>query len=251
MIPEQAVPMPPEYAERLNYAAGKGVVVAVVDSGWDATIRHSQVREGVSFIRGPREVRSCLTDTADEVGHGTACAELILTLAPQARILPVRIFDKSLETSPEVLCAAIEWIIDSGSVDVVNFSLGTRHRYALRPLLALCERAAQAGMVLVAAGAGPAHWSYPAVFERVIGVAAAKFESPWHFLYEPNSALECVGQGIGQRVSWYRGVSRTVSGTSYAAAHIAGIVATIRETRPGCGVDYTRTVLQSLATSRT
>ncbi|MCG8457752.1 MAG: S8 family serine peptidase, partial [Holophagales bacterium] len=114
---------------RVGDAQGRGVRVAVVDSGY---IRPS----GPPPAAEPTDLRALdgkvapgrgLVETGgvrDRIGHGTACAHIVLSLAPAAEIVPVRVFDERLETSPEAIVAALGWAVEEG-IDVVNLSLGS------------------------------------------------------------------------------------------------------------------------------
>lgn len=114
-----------------QYASGRGVVVAVVDSGVDATHPDlvGQVLPGADFVRGsPADGRD------DPVGHGTSVAAIIAGrgddgdgvkgLAPKAKILPVRVLDDDNKyDDAAVVAQGVRWAVDHGA-SVVNLSLG-------------------------------------------------------------------------------------------------------------------------------
>ncbi len=93
---------------------GKGVVVAVIDSGWDRSSSNPRVARGVGFVNPDDDLSLRPTeDDHDRLGHGTACANLILDVAPDVEIVPVRVFGHRLETSPAVVEAAMDWAMFS------------------------------------------------------------------------------------------------------------------------------------------
>ncbi|HEU0014103.1 MAG TPA: S8 family serine peptidase [Longimicrobium sp.] len=239
--------VPAWVAEELGGATGRGIRVAVIDSGFDRSLDEPRVLKGVSFV-DPADDFATLEndDDTDLLGHGTACADLVLRVAPDARVLPIRVFGKNLETSPSTLQAGLNRAIDSG-VQVINVSLGTRLEGTLRPLYAACERAKRAGIVVVAAGHNANDWSYPAVFENVIGVAAGRFSSPYHFRYRPEHAMECEAWGVDQPVLLLGGGRAMRQGTSFAAPNVAGIVALILERHPGATLEEVREMLARFA----
>jgi subtilisin family serine protease len=97
---------------------GKGVRVAVVDSGIAPNHPHiGTVAAGVNFA-GAGE------STADLFGHGTAVAAAIREKAPDAELVPVRVFDRELATDAGTLARAIIWAAEH-NCQVVNLSLGT------------------------------------------------------------------------------------------------------------------------------
>jgi subtilisin len=245
---QAAQTVPPEWVRNeLGGATGAGIRVAVLDSGWDRSIDDPRVLPGVGFVDPNDDFALARNDDDHDVlGHGTACADVILGVAPDARIIPVKVFGKKLETSPHTLQMALLWALDAG-VQVINVSLGTRLKHTLRPLYAICERARQAGIIVVAAGHNANKWSYPAIFENVIGVSAGRFESPYHFHYRAKDAMECVGWGVERPVLWVGGERVVRHGTSFAAPGVAGIVALILERHPGAKIEDVRRMLAGFA----
>lgn len=238
----------PEWVrEALGGATGRGIRVAVIDSGWDRTIDDPRVLPGVSFVDPDDDFALGQNDDDHDVlGHGTACVDLVLRVAPDARVVPVRVFGKQLETSPGTIHAALLWAVEAG-VRVINVSLGTRLEYALHPLYAACEKARRAGIIVVAAGHNANDWSYPAIFENVIGVSAGRFASPYEFRYRAEDAMECEGWGVEQEVTWIGGERLVKHGTSFAAPNVAGIVALILEAHPGATLEEVRETLSRFA----
>ena len=113
-----------------QYATGANVVVAVLDSGVDATHPDlaGQVLPGADFVDGSTDGRT------DPVGHGTTVAALIAGrtddgtgvagLAPKAKILPVRVLDAQNRYHDAAQVArGLRWAVDHGA-QVVNLSLG-------------------------------------------------------------------------------------------------------------------------------
>lgn len=233
--------------EELGNATGQGIRVAVVDSGWDRTIEDDRVLPGVSFVDPNDDLALGFSESDhDTVGHGTACVDLILRIAPGARVIPVKVFGNGLETSPGTLKAGMKWALEQG-VQVINVSLGTLLEEMLRPLYVLCEKARREGIIVVAAGHNARDWSYPAIFDPVIGVAADRFESPFHYRYRPDEAMECVAWGVEQPVLWLGGKRVPRNGTSFAAPNIAGIVALLLERHPGSSLEEIRELLSKYA----
>lgn len=239
---------PPEWVLReLAGATGKDIRIAVVDSGWDRSLDDPRVLPGVGFVDPDDDFAMARNDDDQDVlGHGTACADVILGVAPDARVIPVKVFGKVLETSPGTLHAALLWAIEAG-VQVINVSLGTRLEGTLHPLYAACEKARRAGIVVVAAGHNANDWSYPAIFENVIGVSAARFESPYHFRYRAEHAMECEAWGVERPVRWIGGERVVKHGTSFAAPNVAGIVALILERHPYATLEDVRSMLSRFA----
>jgi subtilisin family serine protease len=239
---------PPEWvADGLGRPTGKGLVVAVIDSGWDRACNDARVLPGVGLVDPADDLAMLRTDDDhDRVGHGTACIHQILRIAPDARVIPIRVFGSQLETSPGTLQAGILYAIERGA-NVVNLSLGTTLEGTLHPLYAACEKARRQGIIVVAAGHNSRSWSYPAIFENVIGVSAARFESPYEYRYLPDEAHECQAWGVDQPVVWLGGQEQVKHGTSFAAPNITGIVCLLLERHPGASLEEIRELLARYA----
>ena len=123
-------------------------VVGVIDSGVHAGHPHvGAVAAGLGFSRDG----TVHDDVIDRLGHGTAVAAAIQDLAPGVQVCPLKVFDRTLDTSVEALVAAIERAAGLG-LPLVNLSLGTTDSLRVAALAAAVARAHAAGTVLVAAG---------------------------------------------------------------------------------------------------
>ena len=223
------------------------VKIAIVDSGIEAF--HAGVNGvdgGVRFHVGEDGGIERSNDYGDCVGHGTACAGIIRKKAPDALLYSVRIFDESLMADGQILIAAIQWCIDN-QMDVVNLSLGTTDVTFKVSLLDICQKASEAGLVLVAAESNDGRESYPAVFEEVIGVTGGAIYEMDGFYYRKGQSIECVARGDEQRVCWLDGKHIMTSGTSFAAPHITGIVARLLKQSPNASIQNIRKLLQEKA----
>lgn len=131
-------------------ASGRGVRVAVVDSGVHAEHPHigQRIAGGIGVDVAGRQT----FDVVDRLGHGTAVVAAILEKAPDATVVPVKVFDGQLTTSPEALRVAIDWAVFTARVDVVNLSVGVANPAHEAILAATVAQAVAAGVLLVAAG---------------------------------------------------------------------------------------------------
>ena len=216
-----------------------------MDSGWDRTLVNHLVHleEGAAFTdAGPR------ADATDRVGHGTACITLAYRVAPGAAYCPVRVFEDRLETSVAALRGAVLWAVERG-FDVVNLSLGTALEEAVLPLYEACERARDAGTVVVAASDPAGERRYPAIFENVVSVGTGPFADPFDYEFRPGNAVECLACGPEQETVWLGGEARRVRGSSYAAPNVTGLVALFRERHPRAPLDEVREFLARHAVS--
>jgi subtilisin len=241
-----AVP-PPADPGPLEGATGRGVRVGVVDSGWDRTQPEPRVLagHGILALNGPGGAPRT-GDDHDRFGHGTACADLVLRVAPGVEIVPVRVFDARLETSPGVLAAAIRWAVDAGC-QVLNLSLGTCEQEGVRTLYAACEYARRRGVVVVAAAHEEGLSSAPAIFDNALSVGAMRGSDSARVVFRPGDAVECLAHAAHTYVRWLGSDRVVVTGTSYAAPIVTGTVARLRERHPHADLDAVRALLAAHA----
>lgn len=226
---------------------GKGIRVAVVDSGIDSNHpKVGPIAGGVHLIAADDPEVLETSDSHDTAGHGTACAGIIRSKAPDVQLFAVKIFDDSLSADGRALLEAVNWCIRN-RMDVVNLSLGTTDVLFRDCLNRACRTAAERGIVLVAAEENTGRVSYPASLPDVIGVAGAPFHGKWDYTYRPGHDVECAARGDEQRLCWTGGNDVLMGGTSFAAPHITAIVSLLKEQEPGIGVDEVRRRLQDHA----
>ncbi|MDE2905304.1 MAG: S8 family serine peptidase, partial [Acidobacteriota bacterium] len=124
-------------------------VVGVIDSGIHPDHPHigAVAGGGAGFDRD-----GCAhDDIVDRLGHGTAVAAAIQDLAPAVHVCPLKVFDRTLDTSVDALVAAIDRAAAHG-LPMVNLSLGTRDPSSADALAEAVGRARRAGTLVVAAG---------------------------------------------------------------------------------------------------
>jgi subtilisin family serine protease len=222
-------------------AVGRNVRIGVIDSGWDRSQPDENIKSGVAFTP-PVGIAS--PDDNDVVGHGTACCRLIRSVAPGAELVPIRVFFHTLETTPESLVRAIDWAVEN-EIQLLNLSLGTTRNDAVKLMYQACERARRSGVILVAAGGPGMGWSYPAVFECVLGVARDDRITGNIVKYRSTELLECAASG-SHSVRALGGRLIRANSSSFAAPIVTGTIAKIMECHPTFDLDRVRQYMAGL-----
>ncbi|MGI6375319.1 MAG: S8 family serine peptidase [Anaerolineae bacterium] len=235
-------------------STGRGVRVGVVDSG----IEHDHPALG-GCVRGGVVVE--YDEAADDniriepdepprdvAGHGTACAGIIHALAPEAELYSVRVLGGDMMGRALQFANGLDWAIQHG-MQVVNLSLSTARRDYYALFHELADEAYFANVVLVSAVNNVLTASYPSLYSSVISVAAHEGRDPLTYYYNPAPPVEFGAVGIDVRVAWNEGRMLTSTGNSFAAPHIAGLVALIRAKHPGLTPFQIKTVLQACASN--
>lgn len=233
-------------------SSGKGVKVAVIDSGIDAThpAMEGRVAGYVAIEQGPAGLRYDTQPHADDYGHGNACAGIIRSIAPECELYSVKVLGPGLRGRGMVFAAGLRWAIDN-SMHVCNLSLGTTKPEFYALLHELADTAYFRGVILVTAANNMPAASFPSTYASVISVASHAGRDPYEFYYNPRPPVEFGARGIDVRVAWQHGGWITSTGNSFAAPHITGIVAKILGKHAGLTAFQMKTVLRALSANVT
>ena len=235
-------------AEAWGSSTGKGVRVAVVDSGIDAS--HPAVagcvKGGADVVdrgSGP-EILPCSFE--DSFGHGTACAGIILGVAPEAELYSVKVLGAQLTGSGATFLAGLQWAIES-HMDVINLSLGTTKQQFFAPLHELVDQAYYKGCILVSAANNVPPPSFPSIYSSLIAVGNLPLDEKLRFVYHPGQRIEIGARGTNVHAPWSDHSYRNLTGTSFAAPHVSGICSLILSKHPGLRPHELKALLYGLA----
>ena len=231
-------------------ATGAGVDVAVIDSGIeDGHPLVGRVDSAVALSYDPHAEDGVRVDVGphdDLFGHGTACAGVIRRLAPECRLHSVRVLGDRLTGRGPVFAAGVRWALNAG-FPVVNLSLSTGKEEYHGLFHDLADEAYFRGAALVCAVNNAAVPSYPSQYASVFSVAAHARADPEGFDFNPDPPVEFGAPGIDVEVAWRGGGTLTATGNSFAAPHIAGLVARVLSKHPGLTPFQLKTVLHAVA----
>lgn len=226
---------------------GAGVLVAVVDTGVEAS--HPDLRGQVQGGTGIGEGAGPAGGTVDVDGHGTHMAGIIaarggganhaLGIAPEAKILPVRISSKG-PASARDLADGIRWAADHGA-KVINVSLADdREEVFQYETEAIAYALAKDAVVIAGAGNRPEGHRMVGVPARIPGVVAVGATTRSGRLWSgsltgPEVVIAAPGEDIvatGSKRAGSKSGYVTGTGTSSATAVVSGAVALIRAKFP-------------------
>jgi subtilisin family serine protease len=258
-----------------------GIIVAVVDTGVD--LDHPELapllvqgRDFVNLGASPTppagfhfegDFNTVDNDPMDEVGHGTHVAGTIACLSNngtgvagvtwQCRIMPVRVLARIVNNanpadvrgtgSSADIAAGIRWAVDHGA-RVINMSLGG-------PSDTFVERDAVAyaiahGVVVCAAmgnGGLGAATSFPAAYPDVVAVGAIDQSDHRASFSQVGPHIDVVGPGVGVLSTVWNNSFTTMSGTSMATPHVAGVAALILSIKPSLTAAQCADILRQTA----
>ena len=239
-----------------NSTMGKGVTVAVLDSGlmyshqdfFDDNGKNTNViTPGRNTTKGMIIGNTLVNNDPDNVvtdrdGHGTHVAGIVAAkansygsrgVAPEARILPVKVLDYyngGAVGTTATITRGVSWVVNNGSrrADVINMSLGGSIPYDLASQKIITDAIARGIVVVAAAGNdGTNNRVFPASIKGVICVASVDRNSirsvfsnfgPQVTIAAPGTKI--ISTYIGSNYSYTR-----MGGTSMAAPVVSGVVA--------------------------
>jgi hypothetical protein len=201
-------------------ATGRGVKIAIVDSGVNANHPHIVAPIQPVFLDSSEPEQSI----DDQAGHGTAVTAAIQEKAPGAEYFVIRLFGQSLRSSSERLMEAICWSIEN-RMNVVNLSLGTTNFAARSQFEELAAQARASGVLLVSARSANIEPTLPGALPNVIGVDA-DWELPReHYrIREMDGAPRFIASGYPRPLPGMH-PRRNLHGVSFAVANMAGFIA--------------------------
>jgi type VII secretion-associated serine protease mycosin len=243
-----------------NITRGGGVTVAVLDSGVDPGQQDlvGSVVSGPDYAKGanppgvaPKRLHG--TNMASIIaghGHGPGGGDGIVGVAPEARILSIRVILENDEPGFQIfngnerfdgsIAKGIRYAVDHGA-NVINMSLGKADPtkaereavdYAVSKNVVVVAAAGNQGATRTARRDGHAPYSYPASYPGVIAVAAVDAAHRHAGFSNRNSAVVVSAPGVkvvgaGPNDTYWVG-----DGTSPATAFVSGVVALIRSKYP-------------------
>lgn len=226
------------------------VIIAIIDGGTNLTHPDlaSKIVPGTDFGSGDN-------DPMDEDGHGSMTAGLAAAVTDNGagvagacwncKIMPVKVFDGDSGTN-EAIIDGIKWAADHGA-QIINMSLGG-------PDSSMAEEAAvnyavsKGALVVVAAGNdGVTTKDYPAAYESSIAVAANKADDLLTSYSQRGSWVDISAPGDAYSTSWPGIKYETMSGTSFSAPIVAGVLGLLKGAFPNATAAELRTAILSTA----
>src|SRR5229473_3657293 len=228
---------------------GRGVRVAVVDSGIDTEHPDlkGKVKESVEAVTEDGRIEFRPSTSGDQAGHGTACAGIIASIAPDADLYSVKVLGPKASGSGDMFLVGLDYAIKQ-KFRVINLSLGTTKRDFFAPLHDLLDRAYQSGCIVVSAANNLPYPSYPSIFSSsVVSVVKRSGGDPFNFGYRYGQVIELVAPGVEVTTTWPGGGYRQLTGNSFACPYIVGIIALIKEAYPNLTPFQVKSILYTIA----
>ncbi len=214
-------------------STGEGVRVCILDSGVEASHPLVGHIEGAVAVEVGEDDEVTVVEDAegDLAGHGTACAGIVRSIAPNCSIFSVRVLGAGFTGSGTALLGGLHWAVEQG-FQVINMSLSTTKSQFAGMLHEVADAAYFRRTVLVASAHNMPVESYPWRFSSVISVGSHEEPDPLAFFYNPSPPVEFFARGVDVEVAWLGGGTARSTGNSFATPHMSAICALILGKHP-------------------
>lgn len=229
---------------------GEGVKVVVIDTGLDMT--HPDL---AGNIKGGWNAITKGNDFNDDHGHGTHCGGNVAALdnkigivgvAPKADLYGVKVLDANGSGTFDDVIAGMQWAIDN-HMEVASMSLGaSQGNQALADMVKAMKKA---GVTLVAAaGNSGGSVGYPGGYPEAIAVSASDNNDQLADFSSRGPQVAVIAPGVDVYSLSMNGGYETMSGTSMATPHVAGLAVLYVATHKGATPDEVRAGLSAAST---
>jgi len=225
-----------------NKDSGRGVIIAVLDSGVADLKRFKQKIKHIDLIADGKPLSN---------SHGTSVASVIIGdseningVAPKAQIIDVRVMNNEGEGDGYTIAQGIVTAVDKGA-HIINLSIGSPDRCPV--LQSAVEYAVAKDVVLIAAtgNEGGDSVSYPAAYDNVVGVGAVDENETYVSFSNRGAEVDLSAPGLSIPVFDLNGEKILKTGTSFAAPVVTGVLAYLKSEYP----QMTNTELLELMTA--
>ncbi|MDE2142555.1 MAG: S8 family peptidase [Elusimicrobia bacterium] len=226
---------------------GAGVKVAVIDTGLDMT--HPDL---AGNIKGGWNAITKTNDFNDDHGHGTHCGGNIAALdnnigivgvAPKADLYGVKVLDANGSGTFDDVIAGMQWAVDN-HMEVASMSLGAdQGNQALADMVKAMKKG---GVTLVAAaGNSGGAVGFPGGYPEAIAVAASDNNDQLADFSSRGPEVAVIAPGVDIYSLSKNGGYETMSGTSMATPHVAGLAVLYLSKHKGAAPDQVRAALSA------
>jgi subtilisin family serine protease len=250
----------------LRNGTGRGVKIAVLDSGIEPNhplLNGFTLADDLAVIDDGLRLATVSGEGRDVFGHGTAIASIIRRVAPEVEIGSFRVLGEQLRSRTLIIREGVRLALERG-YHILNCSFGCGRDDHVLLYKDWIDEAYLRGCHIVAACNNQDFMKreWPGHFPTVITVnfagaanvlpragGSTNRSDPLSdaLFYRPGNLVEFIAPGQDIVVAWLAGAIKKVTGSSFAAPYVAGLLARLISGCPSLSPLHTKTLLQKLA----
>lgn len=188
--------------------------IIVVDSGIDKTLLQSCP---------DLLLKNYTCEKYDMHGHGTASYSLINELTVDCEIKTIKVLNKYLECSTEILINALKFL-QNVDCDIINMSLATTMEKDFEEIDSLCKIIHSQGKIIVSSLANSGEISYPAYSKYVIGVEGKALNNSLDYIYNNEGNIQFIADKTPVVVQTLDGYYDLYGGNSKATCCVTALI---------------------------
>jgi subtilisin family serine protease len=230
---------------------GTGVRIAVIDSGIEVShpsLIGLALSDDIQIVDNGMQIEVREGDGTDIYGHGTAVASIIREIAPEVTIGSFRVLGPRRSSRTVIIREGVRQAIDRG-YNVLNCSFGCGIQDHIFQYKDWIDESYLKGIHVVAACSNLDFRSpeWPGFFPTVVTVNMAASSRKDCFYYKPGFLVEFAARGMNVTAAWRDGQTRVVTGSSFAAPQVVGLLARILSVVPDIDPLQAKALLRQLA----
>jgi subtilisin len=235
----------------LETGRGRGINIALLDSGVDSThplLAGLTLLDDLAVVESGSRLSVVPGEGRDVYGHGTAIAGIIQQLAPEARVGSFRVLGEHLRSRTLIIREGARQALERG-YHILNCSFGCNREEHVLFYKDWIDEAYLRGSHVVAACNNQdfTKREWPGHFPTVITVNFTRSERPDDLYCRLGQMVEFAARGEELEVAWLDGGRKKVTGSSFAAPHVAGLLARLLSPYPALSPLHAKALLQKLA----
>jgi subtilisin family serine protease len=240
-----------EARRALEKGTGKGVRIAVIDSGIE--IDHPDLPgltllDDLHVVDAGVQIEVKPGDGTDIYGHGTAVTGVIRRIAPDAQIGSIRVLGANLGSRTVIIREGVRQAIDRG-YHVLNCSFGCGLKDHIFQYKEWIDEAYLKGIHIVSACNNYDFTTpeWPGYFPSVVTTNMARFDQDHTFFYKPGHLVEFAARGVDVTLPWNGHSTKEVTGSSFAAPIMSALLARLISEMPNLAPLEAKSILHRLA----
>jgi thermitase len=227
------------------------IIIAVIDTGVD--VHHPDLKN--RLVDGYNTITD-RNEPDDDNGHGTHVAGIIASetnnhqgtagVTWYNKIMPIKAMGAKGYGTTFDIAKGIVWAVDNGA-DVINMSLGN---YQESNVLRRAVKYAHDHDVVMVSAAGNDNTrqpSYPAAYPEVLSVSAINYDGNLAQFSNYGDYINVTAPGVYIPSTYFENQYASLSGTSMAAPHVAGLAGLIKSANPDLSNKQIMSIIQDTA----